>query len=33
VGTFGGDELPATPAFQEPGLAGAQMRMSGNWQP
>jgi DivIVA domain-containing protein len=33
AGAFSGDELPAAPAFQEPGLSGAQMRMSGNWQP
>ena len=33
AGAVGGDEVPAIPAFPEPGLSGAHMRMSGNRQP
>ena len=32
-GASSGDELSAASAFQEPGLLGAPMRMSINWQP
>jgi len=33
AGAPSGDELSATLAFQEPGLPGVPVRMSGNWQP